>query len=124
MKNIYGLTLLRIAVAFIFLTHGCMRIYIDGVTPFGEQFLNQVGFAPLGLYIAWAITIFELAGGTLLFLGKYVRPIALVFIFNLIMGIALVHFREGWFVVGAGRNGFEYSFLLIVSLLAVAFPKG
>jgi putative oxidoreductase len=33
------------------------------------------------------------------------------------MGIAIVHFKEGWFVVGAGRNGVEFNFLLIVVLL-------
>jgi len=119
-----GFLLLRLSVAFIFLTHGCTRIYINGVTPFGEQFLDAVGFSPFGLYIAWAITLFELVGGTLLLLGKFVRPIALVFIFNLLMGIILVHFKEGWFVVGAGRNGFEYSFLLIVCLVVIAFPDG
>lgn len=27
---------------------------------------------------------------------------------------------EGWFVVGAGRNGMEYSVLLIMVLIAVA----
>jgi putative oxidoreductase len=28
---------------------------------------------------------------------------------------------HGWFVVGLGRNGMEYSVLLIVCLLAVAY---
>ena len=36
------------------------------------------------------------------------------------MGILLVHAPEGWFVVGAGRNGMEYSVLLIASLALVA----
>ncbi|MCC6280309.1 MAG: DoxX family protein [Saprospiraceae bacterium] len=116
-----SLLLIRLAVAFIFLTHGITRVYIGGVKPFGEQFLDAVGFAPLGLYIAWAITLFELVGGTLLLLGKFVRPIAVLFVFNLLMGIVLVHFKEGWFVVGAGRNGFEYSFVLIVCLVSLAF---
>ncbi|NOT35288.1 MAG: hypothetical protein HOP12_14180 [Candidatus Eisenbacteria bacterium] len=30
-----------------------------------------------------------------------------------------VHAKAGWFVVGAGRNGAEYSVLLIVALLCV-----
>lgn len=34
-------------------------------------------------------------------------------------GILLVHAREGWFVVGGGRNGMEYSVLLISSLIAL-----
>lgn len=36
-------------------------------------------------------------------------------------GAVLVHYPAGWFVVGAGRNGMEYSALLIVGLLAVAW---
>jgi len=36
------------------------------------------------------------------------------------MGIALVHFPEGGFVVGRGRNGMEYSVLLIAVLTVIA----
>ena len=36
------------------------------------------------------------------------------------MGVVLIHAAEGWFVVGAGRNGMEYSLLLIGSLALVA----
>ena len=32
----------------------------------------------------------------------------------------MVHAPNGWFVVGAGRNGAEYSVLIIASLVAVA----
>ena len=35
-------------------------------------------------------------------------------------GVAMIHAKEGWFVVGAGRNGMEYSLLLIGSLALVA----
>ena len=36
-----------------------------------------------------------------------------------IAGIVLVHAPEGWFVVGKGRNGVEFSVLLVVALLCV-----
>ena len=48
------------------------------------------------------------------------RPFALLFMAIYAMGIVLVHAPEGWFVVGAGRNGMEYSVLLIGSLTLVA----
>ena len=108
---------LRYAIALIFLTHGITRIRIDGVEGFGE-FLASNGF-PAGVAIAWGITIFELAGASLLALDIGARVVAALFVLELLCGIALVHFSEGWFVVGAGRNGFEYSFLLIVSLLTI-----
>ena len=52
--------------------------------------------------------------------GKFVVPIAAYLAFQLILGIALVHFPEGWFVVGGGRNGMEYSVLLILCLVVIA----
>ena len=45
-------------------------------------------------------------------------------IFILVMGIVFVHFKEGWFVVGGGRNGVEYNLLLIVVLVYIMFPSG
>jgi len=111
-----GLTLLRLAVAFIFLTHSITRIML-GPEGFGE-FLTSKGF-PFGTALAWGITLFELVSAPLLAFGVATRIIASVFIVELLFGIALVHWPEGWFVVGAGRNGYEYSFLLIASLLAI-----
>ena len=40
---------------------------------------------------------------------------------ELVAGIVMVHARAGWFVVGSGRNGVEYSVVLIVSLTAVGW---
>ena len=60
----------------------------------------------------------------LLLLNKYIRAAGFVTIFVLIMGIILVHFQEGWFVVGGGRNGMEYNFLLIIVLLVIMYPNG
>ena len=56
----------------------------------------------------------------------FVRPLAAWFAFQLAMGIYLIHGRIGWFVVGAGRNGMEFSVLLLVCLLVIAMcaPAG
>ncbi len=43
----------------------------------------------------------------------------LAYAFLYLMGIVMVHAQDGWFVVGKGRNGAEYSVLLIVALLCV-----
>lgn len=122
MKHLNGRTLLRLALAGIFLSHAFTRISLGGVAPFGE-FLNSQGFAPAGFYLAWGVTLFEIAGATCLIAGRYLPVICALFIVHQIGGITLVHFPEGWFVVGAGRNGMEYSFLLIFSLLATGFPN-
>jgi len=121
-NSISGLLLLRLAVATIFITHAIARIKHGTVDDFGG-FLNTQGFNPTGFYIAWGITGYELLGSALLISGRYVKWACLIFIAHQIGGIALVHFKQGWFVVGSGQGGMEYSFLLIFSLLAIAFPN-
>jgi len=113
----FAVVFLRIVVALIMLIHGAGRIYFGIVGGFGE-FLSLNSF-PLGLYIAWAITIFEIVGSISIALGYYVAPLAMIFALHLLCGIYLVHLKDGWFVVGAGRNGAEFSVLLVASFIAL-----
>jgi putative oxidoreductase len=119
-----GTLLLRIAVAVILLTHSVFGIFDNGINDFGNLYLNQIGFAPFGVFIAWSIKISHIIAAVLLVLNKYIKLAGFATIFVLIMGIILVHFQEGWFVVGGGRNGVEYNFLLIIVLLAIMYPDG
>lgn len=119
-----GTLLLRIAVAVILLTHSVFGIFDNGINDFGNLYLNQIGFAPFGVFIAWSIKVSHIIAAVLLVLNKYIKLAGFVTIFVLIMGIILVHFQEGWFVVGGGRNGVEYNFLLIIVLLAIMYPDG
>lgn len=116
-----ALLLLRIVIGGIMISHGCMRTYLNTVGGFGE-FLSAKGI-PFGAIVAWGLTIFEILGGTTLISGKFVKPIALIFAVHLSVGIFFVHLSNGWFVVGAGRNGIEYSVLLVTSFLAVALSR-
>jgi putative oxidoreductase len=125
MKNLHSLVVLRFLIAFIFLTHGAHRIYAGTVDDFGEKFLGAVvGLGVLGLPTAWLITLMEFVCAALLVANFAVRWAALWLMFVIIMGIFLVHLPNGWFVVGAGSNGIEYSVLILAALLAVAFPNG
>ena len=121
MKNLNSTLILRIAVAVIFITHSVFGMFNNGINDFGKLFLNQIGFAPLGVPIAWAIKLIHLFGAILLLINKYIKPVCILNILILIMGIVLVHYQEGWFVVGGGRNGIEYNFLLICVLLSILF---
>ena len=107
---------LRFAMALVFLSHGVTRVVTDRVTPFGRAF-DAWGF-PYGIYWAWGVTLWELIGGTLLLLGVKTHLVPLVFIVQMVCGIWLVHWKHGWFVVGHGFNGMEYSVTLIAALLA------
>jgi putative oxidoreductase len=113
-----GIRILRYTLAILLGIHGVTRIVIGGVSGFGEFLLSQGIHA--GVIVAWAITIFELIGSAALLLRLWVLPVSVLFIIELAAGIKMVHLQEGWFVVGAGRNGIEYSVLLIMGLLSVA----
>ncbi|WP_264537738.1 DoxX family protein [Flavobacterium sp. N1736] len=119
-----GNLLLRIATAIILLSHSVFGIFDNGINDFGNLYLNQIGFAPFGVFLAWSVKISHIIAAVLLLVNKYVKPAGFVTIFILIMGIILVHFQEGWFVVGGGRNGAEYNVLLIFVLLAIMYPNG
>jgi len=110
--------LLRIAVSLFLVAHGVTRIYLGTVGGFGG-FLNSKGFV-IGEILAWAVTIFEIAGGATMALNYFVRWIAAVFMIELATGMILVHAPQGWFVVGATLGGMEYSVLLIICLLLIA----
>jgi putative oxidoreductase len=114
-----GLTLIRCVLAALLFIHGAARLGAGGVAPFG-QFLDAQGF-PFGAGIAWFITGFELSATLLLAWGRWVTPLALVFAVIYACGIWLVHAQEGWFVVGLGRNGMEYSVLILACLLGLAW---
>ncbi len=118
-----SLTGLRLAVATLLLVHGSYRAAHEGyVAGFGE-FLTASGI-PAGVAVAWAITGWEILGALLLASGRATRWAAAAFAGELLLGIVLVHAREGWFVVGGGRNGMEYGALLIACLLAIAWAAG
>lgn len=114
----WGATLLRVAVASVFVVHGLTRVSLGGVAPFGG-FLGGSGL-PAGVAIAWTLTIVEIVGGLALACGIAVRPLCAWFGAQIAVGIAMVHASAGWFVVGAGRNGAEYSVLILAGLAATA----
>ena len=114
-----ALMIQRVLLSFIIAAHGWARWIFDAVEPFGI-WLDGQGF-PLGVVIAYTVTLIEVLGTPLLAIGRFVLPLCIIYSVIYTMGIVLVHAPEGWFVVGLGRNGMEYSVLLIVCLLSVAY---
>ena len=116
--------ILRLALAVIMIMHGIPGMFDNGVNDFGNMYLNQVGFAPFGLVLAWLIKISHVATAILLLMNKYIKIASIVTIFILLVGIYMIHFQEGWYVVGGGRNGMEFNFLLIFAFLTLIYPNG
>ena len=123
--NIFNSTFfLRLAVAIILLMHSIPGMFNNGINEFGRFYLNEIGFSPIGIPLAWAIKLSHVLCAFCILFNKYVKPASIITLVILIVGIILVHFKEGWYVVGSGRNGIEFNFLLIFVLLTIMFPKG
>lgn len=117
-----ALSFVRIAVAGNMLIHGISRTVTGGVAGF-DGYLTSLGFPP---YTAYLITAFELIAAILIMINRWTSILSIVFCIELIAGIILVHGPEGWFVVGHGRNGSEYSVLLLIcfiSAIVAYWPK-
>jgi putative oxidoreductase len=114
---IQALTILRIAVAVFFMAHAVVRIANDTIAQFG-LFFESIGFI-YGILLVWLISIYELIGGLLMAVGRYVRVMATGLFVIAFVGILLIHRQNGWFVGEHGVGGMEYSFSLMVSLIVI-----
>jgi putative oxidoreductase len=127
MKAFNQTLILKIAVSIILIMHSVPGMFSGGVNDFGNLYLNKIGFAPFGLLLAWLIKLSHVATVLAIFLNKLVTLFCSITILILIVGIVLVHFPNGWFVVGGGFNGVEYNFLLIAVfsyLIVDAYKRG
>ncbi len=116
----YSSEILRVILSLIFISHGLARLYYQSIDDFGG-FLSSKGL-PFGLVLAWSITIGEIVSGTLLGFGKFVRYCIVFHALVILVGIFMVHLPNGWFVVGHGSGGIEYS-LLILGVLFYLFSS-
>lgn len=116
-KPNYSIAALRMMVAIIFILHAAARIYNNTLLGFGD-FLDKKGF-PFGFFLAWAITLFELVGGILMFFRYYVRVFCLGEMVILIVGIITFHWQKGVLGVDMSLSGAEYSMILITILFAI-----
>jgi len=110
---------LRLTLAALLAAHGWARMLGGGVVPFGEWLQTQG--LPAGFYLAAAVTAYEIVATVFYAAGKWVWQLSLGFIGIYTTGLLMVHAPFGWFVVGAGRNGMEYSVLLILTLSLVGY---
>lgn len=128
----FGLFVLRLAVAVIFIAHGGNKLFGlfggPGIGPGGlsltAAFFSQIGLQP-AFALATADAILELVGGVLLVFGFLTRWISIAL--AIAMGIAIwkVHYAWGFFMNWVGApdrgQGMEFSILLIAALVSLAF---
>lgn len=121
LKEARALSAIRIGVALLIFIHGAARVAAGGVVPFGA-WLETQGF-PVGIAWAWGVTGYELVAPAFIILRRFVSILCLGHVGILALGMVMVHLPNGWFVVGLGRNGMEYSVLLILCLVMIAWAE-
>lgn len=114
---------LRFALSVILLMHSVISIFSGDVNNFGHLFLDNIGFRPLGIYIAWMVKLTHLFSVPLLWIDRFIKPVAVCNILIFIFGIYYVHWQNGWFVVGGGTDGIEFNVLLIFSFFHLMYPE-
>jgi len=115
-----GMNIVRVATALIIGVHSVRGLLHPGdVNDFGEAF-SHWGF-PVGVLWAWVLVIGQFASCMALLFNRLVVPACICHAIILISGICIIHARYGWFVVGDGRNGVEFSVILLACLFAIAW---
>ncbi len=105
-----GLTVLRVAVATIFIRHGAQKLFVFGFAGVTGAF-THMGVPFPGL-MGPLIGVLEFFGGIALAIGLLTRLVALGFVCDMLGAILLVQLKNGF-------SGFELEFLLLGSSLAL-----
>jgi putative oxidoreductase len=114
--------LVRLALGGVFFAHGAQKAFGwfggRGLTATMQAFQQHLRIPPAATALA-AFT--ECLGGLALIVGLLARPAALGLIVVMLVAIATVHWKHGFFLATqpGQANGWEYNFALIAMALAV-----
>jgi len=107
------LGLLRIVTGFLFLQHGAAKLFgVPHVAMFdGLQLMSLMGMAG----------VLELVGGTLILIGLFTRPVALVLSGQMAVAYFMAHAPGGFLpILNAGELAVMYCFVFLYFSLAGA----
>ena len=105
------LSVLRIAVALLFIEHGSEKL-------FGFPSSQQFAFDSL-TPLMWVSALLELVGGLLMLFGLFTRPVAFLLSGEMAVAYFMVHASQGFFPLeNRGELAALYSFVFL--FLAVA----
>jgi putative oxidoreductase len=108
-------SVMRIALAFTFVQHGMQK-----VLGFQGGLMGGFEHLPMMLKVAGCL---ELAGGALLLLGLFTRPVALVLSGEMAAAYFTVHAHQGfWTIHNGGELAVVYCFVFLYLAFAGAGP--
>ena len=121
----YGLAVLRLAVAAVFIAHGAQKLFgiwggygLTGTAGYFEQLGLRPGYA-----LAVLVGVVEFGGGIMLVLGALTLIASLALALNMGVAVWKVHAVNGFFLnwtntPGQG-HGIEFNLVLIGALIAL-----
>lgn len=116
----YGYAFLRVSVGAIMIPHGLQKLLHGGADLLATKTLAAWGL-PAPFAWAWGLGILEALGGALLVIGLLTRPIALLFVVELLVILFGVAWPNGY---PWTRGGIQYPLLLLTLMLAVLARGG
>lgn len=118
--NDWGIFIVRLVLGIIFFMHGSQKVF----GWFGGHTLaaSAAGMEHMGIMLPLAyLSIFtELIGGILCIIGLFTRLAGIGLFIDMIVAVAMVHFKNGFFIMGGPGPGYEFNVALIAMSLAVA----
>ena len=112
-----ALLVLRLALGTIMFAHGAQKMLGWYGGPGPQGFVGFMGQMGIPAALAWLAIIVEFFGGIAVILGVLARLAALGFAVNMLVAMAMVHWKNGFF---AGDGGIEFTFMLFAAALAIA----
>ena len=111
-----ALLVLRLALATVFIAHGCSKLFVMG-HPAVTGFFTQLGI-PMPGVAAWCVALLEFLGGLALGVGIFTRVLSLLFVADMLGAIGLAVFSKGFL------GGYEFEFTLAAGALTLALVGG
>jgi len=111
-------TAIRLVLGITFMAHGAQKLFgaFGGPGMAGTVgFFAGMGLKP-ALFWAWVVALAEFFGGLGILLGLLTGVASAVLIVDMLVAIAFVHGKNGFF---AKAGGFEYNLSLIVMALSL-----
>jgi putative oxidoreductase len=109
----YVLSILRIVVALLFLQHGLSKLF---------GFPSPMALPPLWT-MEWFSCVIEFAGGVLLTLGLFTRPVAFIASGEMAVGYFMFHAPRSFFpALNGGDPAILYCFVFLYLVFAGAGP--
>jgi putative oxidoreductase len=112
----------RLALGIVFFAHGSQKLLGwfggHGLKATIQVFQQYMKVPPAVTVLA---VLIEFLGGIAMIVGLLARPFALGFIVVMLVAIAKVHWKNGFFLASqpGQSNGWEFNFVLIAMALAV-----